>query len=420
MRAGYIVDRDNQWMLTKENTSPACMTDLAMEYVCPNCEASGMRVFYGSRDIPIHSCVMLNDREAATDYPKRDLSLGFCRTCGFISNVVFDSTAYDCSGGYEEQQSFSPCFRAFQSNLIARLIDRYDLRDKDIVEIGCGKGDFLNELCEVGGNRGVGIDPACDPERVGTRDAGRVRFIADVYSEAYADLPCDFLCCRHTLEHIHATDDFIRLVRKVIGDRKEMVVFFEVPDVGRVLREQAFWDVYYEHCSYFSPGSLARVFRANRFEVIELAKDYDEQYVVIVVRPLEGPAPARLREEDDLEKVARQVDAFAVSVEGQISGWRSRITEFGEAGKRIAVWGSGSKCVSFLNAAGLDDGLDAVVDINPHRHGKFLPGSGRQIVAPEALRALCPDVIIVMNPIYLEEIQQAVDRMGLCAELLVV
>ena len=72
-------------------------------------------------------------------------------------------------------------------------------------------------------------------------------------------------------------------------------MFFEVPDVGRVLREQAFWDIYYEHCSYFSPGSLARVFRANRFDVIELAKEYDEQYVMIVVRPVDRPTSARLR-----------------------------------------------------------------------------------------------------------------------------
>ena len=49
------------------------------------------------------------------------------------------------------------------------MIDRYDIHGKDILEIGCGKGDFLIEICRAGGNRGVGIDPACLPDRVAER-----------------------------------------------------------------------------------------------------------------------------------------------------------------------------------------------------------------------------------------------------------
>ena len=61
--------------------------------------------------------------------------------------------------------------------------------------------------------------------------------------------------------------------------------------------------------------------------------------------------------------------------------------------------------------------LAAVVDINPHKHGKFLAGSGREIVSPEFLREYQPDTVIAMNPIYLEEIQRDLDRLGVKAEL---
>ena len=94
-----------------------------------------------------------------------------------------------------------------------------------------------------------------------------MRFINDLYSEKYTDIEADVIMCRHTLEHIGQTGEFIRMIRRAIGERKDMLVLFELPDVTRVLKENAFWDVYYEHCSYFSPGSLARLFRANNFDV---------------------------------------------------------------------------------------------------------------------------------------------------------
>ena len=383
---------------------------------CPNCDASGMDVFYEVKDIPAHSCLMLDNQQAALQYPKRDLSLGFCRACGFISNVIFDAQVLEYSGGYEEQQSFSARFRAFQTDLITRLIARYDVRDKDVVEIGCGKGDFLVELCEAGGNRGVGIDPACDPERMQGRGDGRVHFIRDFYSERCSQIPCGFLCCRHTLEHIHPTNQFVGLMRKVVGDRKDMVVFFEVPAVERVLGEGAFWDVYYEHCSYFSLGSLARVFRANRFEISEVGTDFDDQYLLIVARPVDRPTAPSLPEEDDLEQITHDVADFRVKVMDLISSWRSRIIAFRERGKRIAVWGSGSKCVAFLSTLGIAGEIDTVVDINPYRQGKWLPVSGKRVEAPESLRITSPDVILVMNPIYSEEIRRDLDTMGVSAE----
>ena len=64
-----------------------------------------------------------------------------------------------------------------------------------------------------------------------------------------------------------------------------------------------------------------------------------------------------------------------------------------QAGKTVALWGSGSKAVSYLTTLGVTDEVQAVVDINPHKHGKFLAGTGHEIVAPEALRQLRPTAL---------------------------
>jgi hypothetical protein len=84
-----------------------------------------------------------------------------------------------------------------------------------------------------------------------------------------------------TLEHIAPTGDFVGTLRRAIGDRTGTLVFFQVPDTTRILADCAFEDIYYEHCSYFSPGSLARLFRHAGFEVLALSTEYQDQYLTI-------------------------------------------------------------------------------------------------------------------------------------------
>lgn len=388
--------------------------------ICKSCGAGGMRVFYEVRGIPVHSCMLLPTRAEALTFPRGDLALGFCSHCGFISNLLFDSQLQNYAPGYEEQQSFSDRFNEFARTLATRLLNRYNLRGKKLVEIGCGKGDFLALMCELGQCHGIGIDPSFIPGRMEGPAAGRVRFIQDFYSERYADITGDMILCRHTLEHIDTTANFMRCVRNTVGDRRDTIVFFEVPDVGRVLREQAFWDIYYEHCSYFTLGSLARLFRTCGFEVLDLAKDYDDQYLLIEARPIDAPARPQLDAENDLADTARDVAIFEQGFQKTAGMWRTRLDEIRRTGQRSVIWGSGSKCVAFLSTLGVRDEIEWIVDINPYRHGKFLAGSGIEIRSPETLRAYQPQVVIAMNPIYREEIRKDLERMGLRPELLAV
>ncbi len=115
-----------------------------------------------------------------------------------------------------------------------------------------------------------------------------------------------------------------------------------------------------------------------------------------------------------------KVAAFREGVKKTIGGWRSRLASLSSQGKRMAIWGSGSKCVSFLSSMGSDVEIDMVVDINPFRHGKWLAGIGKQVVAPGTLRSSPPDVVVAMNPIYCDEIRRDLDAMGLSAELMAV
>jgi len=388
-----------------------------MNYQCPSCGVGGMAAFYELKHVPVHSVMLLPTREEALRYPKGDIALGFCQTCGFISNVAYDPALQEYSSGYEATQSFSPTFNAFARRLAMRLIDQYDLYDKDIIEIGCGQGEFLTLLCELGGNRGVGFDPAYVGGRVESPAQDRITFIKDFYSERYANCRGDFVCCKMTLEHIQHTADFVSMVRRSLGDRSDTVVFFQVPDVTRILQEVAFWDIYYEHCSYFSLGSLARLFRRCGFDVINLAREYDDQYLMIEVRPGGENGGTPLEQEDDLEYLVRGVADFSDRYPRELHDWRRELHRISQSGRKAVIWGAGSKGVAFLTTLGVQGEITYAVDLNPYKHGTYMAGTGQQIVAPDFLEEYRPDVVIVMNPVYCGEIQRDLDRMGVTAEI---
>ena len=386
-------------------------------HTCPNCGHQGLSIFYEVRNVPVHSCLMMSSLEEALDFPCGDVVLGFCDRCGFITNIEFDKQWSAYAPNYEDQQSFSPTFNQFALNLANDLLEKYDLHNKHIVEIGCSKGDFLLLLCELGHNTGVGIDPSAVPGRVKSAASDRVTFIQDYYSPAHAQYVGDFICCRHTLEHIQPTAEFITTVRRSIGDRTDTVVVFEIPDTIRVLQDLAFEDIYYEHCSYFTPGSLARLFRSCGFAVTDLYKAYGNQYLLIEAKPVDSLSSAIHPLEENLIEISHYIEYFTNKIKNKLDHWKQSLETMQAGNQRVVVWGSGSKCVAFLTTLDTIDKIEYVVDINPHRHGKFIPGVGKQIMSPEFLQEYQPDTVIIMNPIYREEIGQMLEKMGVSTKL---
>ena len=221
----------------------------------------------------------------------------------------------------------------------------------------------------------------------------------------------DMVVCKMTLEHIPAVADLVRTVRHGIERERAATVFFQVPHFGHILRDRAFWDIYYEHCSYFTEASLAGLFRRCGFAPTRQWTDYDDQYLMIEARPEnEGNVGGRdVLGDSELRDFARDCRA-------RVDAWRQRLRAAAAGGRRIAVWGGGSKAVAFLAAVDRDADVDAVVDINPHKQGNYLPGSGLRVVGPQDLVHAPPDVVIVMNPVYRDEIAQTLRDLGIAAE----
>lgn len=393
-------------------------SDQGRGIACPSCGGEMGMPFYESRQVPAYNSLVLSSPHEALDYPCGDVALSFCPNCGHISNGLCDLALQAYSPQFEDSQHFSSCFSTFAAGLAQRWIDEFGIRGKTVLEIGCGKGDFLDLFCRLGENQGIGFDPACLPERLSEEASGRIQLVQDNFSDKYKHIQADVVCCRHTLEHILPTRRFVEMIRRTIGVRHDTLVLFELPDATRILRECAFWDIYYEHCSYFTPGSLARLFRSLSFDVIDLRREYGDQYLTLVARPTDQSTAPRFDLEYDLEQTAGDVESFRATSSRKVREWQERLRRIKRDGQKTIAWGSGSKFVAFCTTLGLTKELEYVVDINPYKHDKYSPGTGHRIVGPDYLREDPPDVVLVMNPIYCGEIQEDLNRLGVSATLI--
>ncbi len=386
---------------------------------CHACGDRRVEVFYELLQIPVQSVLLFPSRAEALGMTKGDLLLGFCHSCGFIGNQAFDPDVIEYSSRYEETQGYSATFTRFHTDLATRLVERYHLRNKKVLEIGTGKGEFLTLLCEIGNNHGVGFDPVYDEKRTISPAKDRMTFIKEFYSEQYAHVQADFVCCKMTLEHIVSPLTFMQMIRKALGTQTDTRVFFQIPEVTKILKEGAFWDLYYEHCSYFSPVSLEGLFRRAGFVVNEVWTEYDDQYLMIDAFPSaesqRDVTPADRGRVLDLHDTVRR---FATDVTRQTGEWNDYMRAQVKEGRRMVIWGAGSKGVGFLTSMQMRQEIRYAVDVNPHKHGTFLAGTGQEIVPPEFLRTYRPDIVFIMNPIYRNEIDATLRELGVVAELI--
>jgi len=143
--------------------------------------------------------------------------------------------------------------------------------------------------------------------------------------------------------------------------------------------------------------------------VLEL--DYDDQYILIEARAGAGGEPLPLEEKP--ETVAEAVTEFRRAYDTRVAEWRERL----RSARRPVIWGAGSKGVAFLTTIGAGAGIELAVDVNPYKQNRWLAGSGVRVVAPERLPEYRPDLVVAMNPVYLEEIGQALSELAVDAPL---
>ena len=383
---------------------------------CPGCGSDDLTPVVEILDMPVHVGSLWPTAEQAKACPKGDIALHHCGSCQLLYNTTFDPKPLEYTQDYDNSLESSKVFMNFATSRAQGLIDAYDLHDKTVVEIGCGKGEFIGLLCKLGPNNGIGFDTTYDDTKPNPAP-DRLKFVKAHYTAEQTDHGAALVVSRHVFEHIPQPMPFLEMLRESLGDESDTKIYFEVPEVLFILRDLSIWDIIYEHCNYFGHESLASIFARSGFEVLSLTNYFDDQFLGIEARPCDRSKAVVPTVETDLQ-VGHRIAKFAEHFRERKAEWGKTLSEMAAAGKRVTVWAAGAKTVSFMNFFEAADQIDSVVDINPRKQEMHLPGTGHKILHPDALRERKPDVVIVMNAHYRDEIAAQLESMGLTPEIL--
>ena len=386
---------------------------------CPACAGGSLAHFYHKAGVASHSCLLMRDEQEALTFPTGDLQIAFCESCGFVMNTAYDQGLARYSARYEETQGFSPLFQEYAADLAGRWVHKYDLYGKSVLELGCGKGEFLVDDGGAGSRLGDRDRPRRAPRthRPGARrpdhlDRRLLHRRLRPPESGRGGVPAHARAHRagRGLHALGPGGD-----RGPNRGRRPVRAAGRVADprgggtLGRLLRALLVFQRRLAGAAV--PGD--RVRGARRLPRIRRPV-FDHRGAAVEVPARGEPLPI----EDDVDRLRKSTRVFGHSVAESLGRWSAKLLEVSDAGGRVAIWGSGSKGVSFLAGLGEQARLvDYAVDVNPYKHGMFMAGSGHRIVAPDRLAADQPDLVVVMNPIYLEEIGLELARLGVRTEL---
>ncbi|MFL1513429.1 class I SAM-dependent methyltransferase [Pseudomonas prosekii] len=298
---------------------------------------------------------------------------------GLIFNQAFDASKLSYDADYQNEQAHSVQFQQHLNDVEAILARHF--KGQSLIEVGCGKGYFLEMLRGLG-YAITGIDPSYEGDN---SEVIKAPFTQEL------GLNADAIVLRHVLEHI---SDPVSFLADIAAANRGGQIYIEVPCFDWIVEHNAWFDVFYEHVNYFRLADLRGLFDT----VHEAGHLFGGQYLYIVAdlstlrrAPLQPPQLLSL------------ADNFTASIDKAVQIIRAS----GSHG--AGIWGASSKGVIYslaLQRAGVS--VEHVVDINPSKQGRYLPLSGVRVSSPqEAIDGLPEGAhLFVMNSNYLEEIKR--------------
>jgi 2-polyprenyl-3-methyl-5-hydroxy-6-metoxy-1,4-benzoquinol methylase len=288
--------------------------------------------------------------------------------------------------------SVSDEMKKFRIKQFKKFIEKYDLKGKKIIEIGCGNGDYL-EIMKMVGPRVFGIENSKDAVKNCIKKGLNVQkgFVTNEKYKIYG-APFDGFFIMNFLEHIPQAK---KLLLGIANNLSENAIgLIEVPNFNMIIKQKLYTEIIRDHIFYFTKETLTNLLRISGFTVIECSEIMNDYIISMVVKKI------------------NQIDVFNIVYEfkklkNEINRY---ILKLKKAGKKIAIWGAGHQAFTLMSVCGLTDKIEYVVDSAKFKQGKFTPVTHIPIVAPEALNENPVNAIIVIAGAYSEEVVRIIRK----------
>ncbi|MBL4758481.1 MAG: hypothetical protein JKY32_12860, partial [Rhizobiales bacterium] len=206
----------------------------------------------------------------------------------------------------------------------------------------------------------------------------------------------DILVSRHTIEHISDPAQFLRSIRTALPDKCDTRLFLETPTSDWIIENKVTHDFFYEHCTLLNHRSMAEALTRTSFAPDLIEAIFGGQYLWTEAHAVDA-APLNISSEDKNYK----------------KHWKAHIVKSRDSGHKIAVWGAGAKGCTFASLIDPDGELiHCLIDINEKKQDGFLPVTAHPILSPEQALGEGITEILVMNPLYIDEIGKLLKQLN--------
>jgi len=347
------------------------------------------------------SAQFLPDSSALANDKGITLEICQCSVCGLVQ-LSNDPVPY-----YKEvirAVGFSEEMKKFRERQFAGFIKQHSLKGKKIIEIGCGRGEYLSIL-EKFGVDAYGLEYSEDAVRHCVENGIKAaKGFVEGSDCRLEQAPFAAFFILSFLEHL--PDPNATLVGIYNNLAKGAVGLVEVPNFDMMLRKNLFAEFISDHLFYFTKDTLKAILELNGFEIIACKEIWHDYIISAVVRPVRDKT---LKASGGVKK-AKSLDLthfskYQAKLQAEIEGYISRFKD-----KRVAIWGAGHQALTVMALANLSGKIKYVVDSALFKQGKFTPATHIKIVSPDALGQDPVDAVIVMAASYSDEVARIIHK----------
>ncbi|MFJ2362856.1 methyltransferase domain-containing protein [Pseudomonas sp. NPDC087697] len=346
------------------------------------------------------------------------LKVAVCQECWLVQTEDYTSAESLFDADYAYFSSFSSTWLAHADRYVAEMVERFGLTAVSrVVEIAANDGYLLQYVAQRG-IRCLGVEPTRSTAQAAREKGLDIRELFFGRDSALQLLDegwgADLMAANNVLAHVPDINDFLSGFATLL--KPSGVATFEFPQLLTLMAGQQFDTLYHEHYSYLSLTAVQRLCERNGLEVFDVSElPTHGGSLRVFVQRAEGvrrevmPAVQQQLQVEQAAgvKTAAYYATLAPAAERIKHGLLRFLLQAKAEGKRVVGYGAAAKGNTLLNYAGIKPDLLAwVADANPHKQGKFLPGSRIPVVAPERIEIEKPDYVLVLPWNLLDEITQ--------------
>lgn len=341
-----------------------------------------------------------------------------CESCWLVQAESYSRAAELFNDDYAYFSSFSDIWLKHAESYVNTMVDRFGLTvESHVIEVASNDG-YLLQYIKQRGIPCLGIEPTASTSAA-ARQKG-IKTIEEFFGISLAarlvnqNMHADLMAANNVLAHVPDINDFAAGFVALL--KPQGVATFEFPHIMRLIEEGQFDTIYHEHFSYLSFATVVRIFSANGLSVfdVEELSTHGGSLRVFAQRKDTGKHPVNRKVAELLKREAaagmnsssfyKDFQAHANQVKNDFLTF---LLEAKRAGKSVAGYGAAAKGNTLLNYAGVrPDLLSYVVDRNPAKQDKFMPGSRIPIVAEAHVKQTKPDYVVILPWNIREEVME--------------